>query len=84
VLVRGEGNGASAAPQYDYDIFTIGAGSGGVRGSRFAASYGGWHNSPSCAAIFGRGSGRLLSPPPAQLAPACLAASLASLGAAVA
>jgi glutathione reductase (NADPH) len=25
---------------YDYDLFTIGAGSGGVRGSRFAASYG--------------------------------------------
>ena len=26
--------------QYDYDLFTIGAGSGGVRASRFAASYG--------------------------------------------
>ena len=25
---------------FDFDIFTIGAGSGGVRGSRFAASYG--------------------------------------------
>lgn len=27
-------------PQYDYDLFTIGAGSGGVRASRFAASHG--------------------------------------------
>jgi glutathione reductase (NADPH) len=27
-------------PQYDYDLFTIGAGSGGVRASRLAASYG--------------------------------------------
>src|SRR3546814_999636 len=27
-------------PQYDYDLFTIGAGSGGVRASRFAANYG--------------------------------------------
>jgi glutathione reductase (NADPH) len=26
--------------QYDYDLFTIGAGSGGVRGSRIAASFG--------------------------------------------
>src|ERR1700752_5004108 len=26
--------------QYDYDLFTIGAGSGGVRASRVAASYG--------------------------------------------
>ncbi|KAL6591482.1 hypothetical protein ACP70R_049985 [Stipagrostis hirtigluma subsp. patula] len=26
--------------QYDYDLFVIGAGSGGVRGSRFAASFG--------------------------------------------
>ena len=26
--------------QYDYDMFTIGAGSGGVRASRIAASYG--------------------------------------------
>ncbi|GBF98807.1 glutathione chloroplastic [Raphidocelis subcapitata] len=33
--------GAAPAPRsYDYDIITIGAGSGGVRGSRFAASYG--------------------------------------------
>ena len=26
--------------QYDYDLFTIGAGSGGVRASRVSASYG--------------------------------------------
>jgi hypothetical protein len=26
--------------QYDYDLFVIGAGSGGVRGSRTAASFG--------------------------------------------
>lgn len=31
------GNGTG---EYDFDLFTIGAGSGGVRGSRFAASYG--------------------------------------------
>jgi hypothetical protein len=33
----GEG---SAGQQYDFDLFTIGAGSGGVRGSRIASSYG--------------------------------------------
>jgi len=27
-------------PQFDYDLFTIGAGSGGVRASRFSAGYG--------------------------------------------
>jgi glutathione reductase (NADPH) len=27
-------------PTYDYDLFTIGAGSGGVRASRFAANFG--------------------------------------------
>lgn len=27
-------------PKYDYDLFTIGAGSGGVRASRFAANFG--------------------------------------------
>ncbi|KAG2453963.1 hypothetical protein HYH02_001010 [Chlamydomonas schloesseri] len=31
---------AGAGEQYDFDLFTIGAGSGGVRGSRFASSYG--------------------------------------------
>jgi glutathione reductase (NADPH) len=37
--VRAEaGNGSSG--QYDYDMITIGAGSGGVRASRFATSYG--------------------------------------------
>ena len=35
---NGNGNGSDGS--YDYDLFTIGAGSGGVRGSRFAASYG--------------------------------------------
>jgi hypothetical protein len=37
--VRSSTSGASSE-EYDYDIFTIGAGSGGVRSSRFAASYG--------------------------------------------
>lgn len=40
VRVRAAG-GNGSSEQYDYDVFTIGAGSGGVRGSRFAASYGG-------------------------------------------
>eukprot|EP00954_Amorphochlora_amoebiformis_P012837 1005900-Amorphochlora_amoeboformis.AAC.1 len=31
---------ASSCGKYDYDLFTIGAGSGGVRGSRIAASHG--------------------------------------------
>ncbi|WCJ21631.1 glutathione reductase [Euphorbia peplus] len=34
------GNGAQAARHYDFDLFTIGAGSGGVRASRFAANFG--------------------------------------------
>ncbi|CAL8466053.1 g5589 [Coccomyxa elongata] len=42
IQVRAEssGNGASAngSGQYDFDLFTIGAGSGGVRAARFAAS----------------------------------------------
>ena len=29
-----------ASSRYDYDLFTIGAGSGGVRASRVSASYG--------------------------------------------
>lgn len=41
---NGNGNGAAASPadngEYDYDLFFIGAGSGGVRGARFASSYG--------------------------------------------
>ncbi|OEL17941.1 Glutathione reductase, chloroplastic [Dichanthelium oligosanthes] len=32
-------NGASAEGEYDYDLFTIGAGSGGVRASRFASTF---------------------------------------------
>ncbi|KAF0912922.1 hypothetical protein E2562_019492 [Oryza meyeriana var. granulata] len=31
-------NGASSDGEYDYDLFTIGAGSGGVRASRFAST----------------------------------------------
>lgn len=34
------GNGADSGSHYDYDLFTIGAGSGGVRASRFAANFG--------------------------------------------
>jgi hypothetical protein len=34
----GADNGASGGEQYDFDLFTIGAGSGGVRAARFAAS----------------------------------------------
>ncbi len=37
-MAQAGSNGVS--PSYDYDLFCIGAGSGGVRGSRFAASYG--------------------------------------------
>ncbi|KAJ7569102.1 hypothetical protein O6H91_01G060400 [Diphasiastrum complanatum] len=33
-------NGAGAQKEYDYDLFTIGAGSGGVRAARFAANLG--------------------------------------------
>ncbi|KAK7270308.1 hypothetical protein RIF29_23360 [Crotalaria pallida] len=33
-------NGSDAPRHYDFDLFTIGAGSGGVRASRFAASHG--------------------------------------------
>lgn len=33
-------NGADAPRKYDFDLFTIGAGSGGVRASRFAANFG--------------------------------------------
>ncbi|GAB2282304.1 hypothetical protein Dimus_016852 [Dionaea muscipula] len=39
--VRAESdNGAADACHYDYDLFTIGAGSGGVRASRFSANFG--------------------------------------------
>ncbi|PHT86803.1 Glutathione reductase, chloroplastic [Capsicum annuum] len=33
-------NGAEPPRQYDFDLFTIGAGSGGVRASRFASNFG--------------------------------------------
>ncbi|KAF9605959.1 hypothetical protein IFM89_021285 [Coptis chinensis] len=33
-------NGSEPPRHYDFDLFTIGAGSGGVRASRFAANYG--------------------------------------------
>ncbi|XP_054795701.1 glutathione reductase, chloroplastic-like, partial [Prosopis cineraria] len=33
-------NGTDASRHYDFDLFTIGAGSGGVRASRFAANFG--------------------------------------------
>ncbi|GFP95291.1 glutathione reductase chloroplastic [Phtheirospermum japonicum] len=33
-------NGTEPPRQYDYDLFTVGAGSGGVRASRFAANFG--------------------------------------------
>ncbi|XP_010554451.1 PREDICTED: glutathione reductase, chloroplastic [Tarenaya hassleriana] len=33
-------NGADTGRQFDFDLFTIGAGSGGVRASRFAANFG--------------------------------------------
>ncbi|WCJ40760.1 glutathione reductase [Euphorbia peplus] len=33
-------NGSQTARKYDFDLFTIGAGSGGVRASRFAANFG--------------------------------------------
>lgn len=41
VVVKAEAvsNGSSNS-SYDYDMITIGAGSGGVRASRFATSYG--------------------------------------------
>ncbi|KAL5796596.1 hypothetical protein ACOSQ2_001416 [Xanthoceras sorbifolium] len=39
--VRAESeNGAESTRHYDFDLFTIGAGSGGVRASRFAANFG--------------------------------------------
>uniref|UniRef100_A0A0D9Z2G2 Glutathione reductase n=1 Tax=Oryza glumipatula TaxID=40148 RepID=A0A0D9Z2G2_9ORYZ len=38
VSVSAAPNGASSEGEYDYDLFTIGAGSGGVRASRFAST----------------------------------------------
>ncbi len=40
VDANGAGGGNETMQQYDYDLFTIGAGSGGVRASRFAARLG--------------------------------------------
>ncbi|KAL5561794.1 hypothetical protein UlMin_031541 [Ulmus minor] len=41
VTVRAESeNGSDASRHYDFDLFTIGAGSGGVRASRFASNFG--------------------------------------------
>lgn len=40
VLKDGDVPMADGDQQYDYDLFVIGAGSGGVRGSRTAASFG--------------------------------------------
>ncbi|KAI4364083.1 hypothetical protein MLD38_020220 [Melastoma candidum] len=40
LCVRADSNGADTPRQYDFDLFTIGAGSGGVRASRFAANFG--------------------------------------------
>lgn len=41
LVVRSQSeNGAEALRPYDFDLFTIGAGSGGVRASRFAATFG--------------------------------------------
>lgn len=40
VSVRASSEEKATEIDYDYDLFTIGAGSGGVRASRFASSYG--------------------------------------------
>ncbi|KAL3644931.1 hypothetical protein CASFOL_010111 [Castilleja foliolosa] len=39
-IVADSSNGSEPPIQYDYDLFTVGAGSGGVRASRFAANFG--------------------------------------------
>lgn len=36
----GSGSGSESVGHYDFDLFTVGAGSGGVRASRFAANLG--------------------------------------------
>ncbi|KAJ4957269.1 hypothetical protein NE237_014052 [Protea cynaroides] len=38
--VRGQSDNGAEPRHFDFDLFTIGAGSGGVRASRFAANYG--------------------------------------------
>ena len=45
------GSSASGDGKYDFDLFTIGAGSGGVRASRFAASNYGNSSVPSCFSV---------------------------------
>jgi glutathione reductase (NADPH) len=40
MLIDGEVAAVADGGHYDYDLFVIGAGSGGVRGSRTAASFG--------------------------------------------
>ncbi|PRQ25966.1 putative glutathione-disulfide reductase [Rosa chinensis] len=37
---QSDDNGADSSRHYDFDLFTIGAGSGGVRASRFASNFG--------------------------------------------
>lgn len=59
VRAESSGNGASAngSGQYDFDLFTIGAGSGGVRAARFAAStFGDYPHAPhpcTCNKVLG-------------------------------
>lgn len=43
MLIDGEpelGKGGEEATNFDFDLFIIGAGSGGVRGARFASNFG--------------------------------------------
>jgi glutathione reductase (NADPH) len=59
MLVDGEAPVAAAdGDKYDYDLFVIGAGSGGVRGSRTAASFGakvfGFHPPPPPFSLFNK------------------------------
>lgn len=54
MLVDGEVAAVAEGGQYDYDLFVIGAGSGGVRGSRTAASFGAkvrWFFTPTSSAL---------------------------------
>lgn len=40
MLIDGELNKPSEEAHYDFDLFVIGAGSGGVRAARFSANFG--------------------------------------------
>lgn len=40
MLIDGDLDNLSGENDYDFDLFVIGAGSGGVRASRFSAQYG--------------------------------------------